>query len=256
MSTALSLGKHDMNAAPHKHHERVDSIAWAKSLVLFGMGIYLTLLILTGNLDNYINQRFAWLAVVGALLFFLLGLNTLHSLLKPEAGENAHHHYHISWDILLVVAFPLLLAMLIPSRSLGIEAVNGGVSLNAVGVASVTRSPLDRNILDWLREFDRAATPAQFNGMPVDALGFVYREPSHPEDGFMLARFTMSCCVADAFPIGMPVIAAGSGEIAVGEWLRVRGKLKATAFGAEILPVALAATIERVDEPRQPYLYP
>ena len=75
-----------------------------------------------------------------------------------------------------MVAFPLLLAILIPSRSLGIEAVNGGVSLNPVGVAGVTRSPLDRNILDWLREFDRAATPAQFNGSPVDVIGFVYRD--------------------------------------------------------------------------------
>ena len=246
-----------MTAARHKHHERVDRIAWAKSLILFGLGIYLTLLILTGNLDNYINQRFAWLAVVGALLFFLLGLNSLRDIFFLEQRpEHEHHHYHISWDILLVVAFPLALAILIPSRSLGIEAVNGGVSLNPVGVSSVTRSPLDRNILDWLREFDRAATPAQFNGAPVDVVGFVYREPSHPADGFMLARFTMSCCVADAFPIGMPVIAPGAAAFEAGEWLRVSGQLKASTFGAEILPVAFAETIEPVDEPRQPYLYP
>lgn len=245
-----------MTTAPHKHHEPVDGIAWAKSLILFGMGIYLTLLILTGNLDNYINQRFAWLVVVGALLFFLLALVNLRGSLQPAEHEHAHHHYHISWDIIVVVAFPLLLAILIPSRSLGIEAVNGGISLNPVGVAGVSRSPLDRNILDWLREFDRAATPAQFNGTPVDVIGFVYREPGHPEDGFMLARFTMSCCVADAFPIGMPMIAPAGGEYAAGEWLRVQGQLKASAFGAEFLPVVMAEAIERVAEPKQPYLYP
>ena len=184
-----------MTAAPQKRQPLVDRTAWPKSLILFGMGIYLGLLILTGNLDNYINQRFAWLVVVGALLFFLLGLTNLFNSLKPQGQDQEHHHYHITWDILLVAAFPLLLAILIPSRSLGIEAVNGGVSLSPVGVASVTRSPLDRNILDWLREFDRAATPAQFNGASVDVTGFVYREPIHPADGFMLARFTMSCCV-------------------------------------------------------------
>ncbi len=245
-----------MMTAQHKHREQVDRTAWAKSLILFGMGIYLTLLILTGNLDNYINQRFAWLVVVGALLFFVLALTNLYGSLHPQGRDHDHHHYHITWDILLVVAFPLLLAILIPARSLGIEAVNGGVSLNPVGVASVSRSPLDRNILDWLREFDRAASPAQFNGTPVDVIGFVYREPIHPEDGFMLARFTMSCCVADAFPIGMPIIAAGAEKYAAGEWLRVGGQLKASTFGSEILPVVFAEAIERVDEPSQPYLYP
>ena len=245
-----------MTVAQHKHQEKINSIARAKTLILFGMGSYLTLLIVTGNLDNYINQRFAWLVVVGALLFFLLALINLYSSRNPAPHDHEHHHYHITWDIVLVVAFPLLLATLIPSRSLGIEAVNGGVSLNPVGVAGVSRSPLDRNILDWLREFDRAATPAQFNGTPVDVVGFVYREPSHPEDGFMLARFTLSCCVADAFPIGMPVISARASDLAEGDWLRVSGQLKATAFGGDFLPVVLADAIARVDEPQQPYLYP
>ena len=245
-----------MTTAPHKQQTHVDRIAWAKSLILFGMGIYLALLILTGNLDNYINQRFAWLVVVGALLFCVLALTTLNASLKPKRHEHEHHHYHITWDIILVVAFPLLLAILIPSRALGIEAVNGGVSLSPVGIAGVARSPLDRNILDWLREFDRASTPAQFNGTPVDVTGFVYREPIHPDHGFMLARFTMSCCVADAFPIGMPVMAAEGEEYTAGEWLRIGGQLKASTFGTEILPVVFADSIERVDEPRQPYLYP
>lgn len=245
-----------MTAAQRKNHEAADRIARAKTIILFGMGIYLTLLIVTGSLDNYINQRFAWLVVVGALLFFLLALVNFYSNRDSASSEHEHHHYHVTWDIVLVVAFPLLLAILIPSRALGIEAVNGGVSLNPVGVAGVSRSPLDRNILDWLREFDRAATPAQFNGTPVDVVGFVYREPSHPEDGFMLARFTLSCCVADAFPIGMPVISIEASDLTEGEWLRVGGQLKASAFGGEFLPVVLAEAIERVDEPQQPYLYP
>ena len=157
---------------------------------------------------------------------------------------------------MLVVALPLLLAVLIPSRALGVEAVTGGVSLNPVGVGGLSRSPLDRNILDWLREFDRAATPAQFNGTPVDVVGFVYREPSHPEDGFMLARFTLSCCVADAFPIGMPVVSVDASDFAEGEWLRVGGQLRASAFAGDFLPVVAAETLARVDEPAQPYLYP
>ena len=242
----------------HKHHaaDAFDKAAWAKSLILLGMGMYLTLLILTGNLTNYINLRFAWLVYVGAAVFLLLALVNLLGALQPKAQK--HEHYQIGWDILLIVAFPLLLALLVPSRSLGIEAINGGVSLSPVGVSSASafsRDPIDRNVLDWLREFDRAA-PATFNGLPADVVGFVYREPAFGADDFMVARFTMSCCVADAFPIGMPVRSDDATAFAAGDWIRVTGSLKAAEFDADFLPVLLAESIEAVDEPEQPYLYP
>ena len=249
-----------MSAAPGRIPSgSSNAVDWAKSFILLGMGVYLALLILTGNLSNYINQRFAWLVYVGAGIFVLLALVNLFGSLARRPGEHSHQHYQIGWDILLVVSLPLLLGFLIPSRSLGIEAVNGGVSLNPVGVQSAAafqRSPLDRNILDWLREFDRAVTPAEFNGQPADVIGFVYREPSHEEDGFMVARFTMSCCVADAFPIGMPVIWSDSGDLTAGAWIRVAGALQAAAFAGEFMPVLFADSVELVDEPAQPYLYP
>ena len=245
----------------HKHKEEpaIDRIAWAKSALLLGMGIYLALLIATGNLSNYINQRFAWLVYLGAAIFFLLAMVNVYRILKPQPDEHEHQHYKIGWDILLIVSIPLLMGLLIPSRSLGIEAVNGGVSLNPVGVSDASAfslNPLDRNILDWLREFDRASTPAAFNGTPVDVIGFVYREPRHAEDSFMISRFTMSCCVADAFPIGMPVTYAEASDFTAGEWVRVSGELKAAEFGEDFLPVVFATIVEPVDEPDQPYLYP
>ena len=249
--TAISDHSHDKSP-------QSDRIAWAKTALLLGMGVYFFLLILTGKITYYINMRFAWLVVVGAAIFIVLALVNIYSNLK-EADEDCHEHYQIGWDILLIVALPLLLALLIPSRSLGIEAVNGGISLNPVGVAGPSafqRSPLDRNILDWLREFDRASSPAAFNGTAADVIGFVYREPSFADDSFMISRFTMSCCVADAFPIGMPVSGPGASDFATGAWARVQGELKAADFGGDIMPVLFADTIEAVDEPQQPYLYP
>ena len=250
-----------MTAHHHHHHHhhpaarQTDLTAWAKALILLGMGLYLAFLIVSGNLSNYINLRFAWLAYVGTAIFAVLALVNLHACLHPW---RAHQHYQISWDMLLIVSFPLLLGVLIPSRSLGIEAINGGISLNPVGVDSATafrRSPLDRNILDWLREFNRAA-PATVNGQPVDVTGFVYREPSFEQGTFMVSRFTMSCCVADAYPIGMPVKFAMADEYEAGAWVRVAGELKAAQFGADFMPVVIAETVEAVEEPAQPYLYP
>jgi len=243
-------------SAEHQRHSHIDQAGCAKSLILFCLRIYLAVLICTGNLANYINLRFAWLAYVGVAIFFLLALVNAYACLNPR---RAHSHHHISWDNLLVVAFPLLLALLIPSRSLGVEAVSGGIGLSPVGVeraSALTRNPLDRNILDWLRAFNRAPTPAAFNGQPVDVSGFVYREPSMGEDEFMVSRFTMSCCVADAYPIGMPVRSGAAGEFATGAWVRVRGEALADLFQREFVPIILADAIALIEEPAQPYLYP
>ena len=244
-----------------KDKSQLDWRDWTKSMILLGMGIYLSVLIVTGHLTNYINLRFAWLAYLAAVIFFLLGLVSLHHLLGSPSDEprQAHHHSHITWGMLAVVAFPLLLAISIPSRPLGVEAVNGGISLNPVGVdqaSTFTRHPLDRNILDWLREFGRASTPAALNGQPVDVIGFVYRQPDFADNEFMASRFTMSCCVADAYPIGMPVRFDSAQDFPTGAWVRVQGKLKASDFGDDFVPVVQASRIEIAAEPDQPYLYP
>ena len=234
--------------------DAIDRSSQLQSLILLGLGGYLAFLILSGSLSNYINLRFAWLAYVGAGIFFLLGAVNLYASRQPAAH---HHHHPITRGMMMAAAFPLLLAILIPSRPLGPEAINGGISLSPVGVesaAAFTRSPLDRNILDWLREFNRSAGPAAFNGQAVDVSGFVYREPTFPEGHFMVARFTMSCCVADAYPIGLPVAAADG--FATGEWVRVQGELRAGHFGDDFVPIVQAAQVEIIDEPEQTYLYP
>lgn len=248
-----------MSDHPHHAGPQSETIAWAKTAILLGMGLYFGWLIISGNLNYYINQRFAWLVAVGAAVFILLAMVNIYSSLRSADADCQHQHFQIGWDILLIVALPLLLALIVPSRSLGIEAVNGGISLSPVGIAgqaAFQRNPLDRNILDWLREFDRASSPAAFNGTDADVIGFVYREPAFAEDTFMLSRFTMSCCVADAFPIGMPVSAPDATDFETGAWLRARGQLKAATFDGLGMPVLFADTLEPIAEPRQPYLYP
>ncbi|MCE2473117.1 MAG: DUF1980 domain-containing protein, partial [Anaerolineae bacterium] len=120
-----ALGNHQHHTAP-----KSDPIVWAKTAILLGMGLYFSWLIISGNLAYYINQRFAWLAVVGAAVFIVLALVNIYSSLRADDDEcHQHQHFQIGWDILLIVALPLLLALIVPSRSLGIEAVNGGISL-------------------------------------------------------------------------------------------------------------------------------
>ncbi|MCU0511461.1 MAG: TIGR03943 family protein [Anaerolineae bacterium] len=242
-----------MNAKPVPYWQD-----WLKTLLLLAMGLYLGILIVTGNLSNYINERFQWLSYVAVLLFLLLGGWSALSLLRQQTTLN-YAHARITPAALLLAAIPLLFGLLVPSRPLGVEAVTGGVSLNPVGraaaAAAYTKPPLERNVLDWLREFAAVPAPAALDNEPVDVIGFVYREPDMTGTQFMLARFTMSCCVADAFAIGMPVEYAAAGELAEGAWVRIRGTLRAGLFEGQMVPIIQPQQVEPVDMPANPYLY-
>jgi putative membrane protein len=122
--------------------------------------------------------------------------------------------------------------------------------------SAFTKPPLERNILDWMREFNKSSTPAAFNGQEADVVGFVYREPSFAENQFMVARFTISCCVADSSAIGLPVHVDNAAQYSDGQWVRIKGTFEAGEFREHRLPILQAAAIEVIAEPEQPYLYP
>lgn len=239
-----------------QNNPRAATIAWLKTALLLGLGAYFTYNIISGNLTNYINERFSWLSYVAAIIFALLGVHSAYSLLRRDSRS----HQQISWLTLFVVAVPLILGTLVPSQPLGVEAISGGVATTgAVGVttaADFTVPPEQRNVLDWLRTFNNATDYSQLNGQPADVIGFVYTEPTFSEGQFMVARFTVSCCVADASAIGLPVAYADSANLPQGEWVRVRGTMQVGEFRGDTMPILNAESIEVVEQPRHPYLYP
>jgi uncharacterized repeat protein (TIGR03943 family) len=245
---------------------RVRWLAWGKTIVLLGLGIYFISTIVSGNLNNYINLRFAWLSYLAAGLFLLLGAFSLVTALRPPqrapfAGDPTH--VQAGWGIIAIIAVPLVLGTLIPSQPLGVDAVGGiditgsAAQVSAGNAATTfTINPLDRNVLDWLRVFNQTADPAALNGEPVDVIGFVYVEPGYPDNQFMTARFTISCCVADANAIGLPVQWADAPALAQGQWVRVTGTMQTGEFQGKSTPIVVADHIELIEQPKNPYLYP
>lgn len=258
--TTLSMHEHE-----HDHDHRTETIQlWIKTALLIGLGVYFTYNIVSGNLANYINERFAWLSYVAAALFLLIGLFSAIHLLRDRGHAHHHddHHDHdhaqISWRSLAIIAVPLVLGTLIPSRPLGAEAVGGSISTSTVAISeSQTFSvpPEQRNVLDWLRAFN-SGTPSQFEGQPANLIGFVYTEPTFGEDQFMVARFTVSCCVADASAIGVPVAWDGTESLAQGDWIEVKGTFSVAEFDGDEMPVLHAESVAQVAQPEHPYLYP
>ncbi len=249
-------------------------MGWVKTGLLFGLALYFAYNILTGNLTNYINERFAWLSYLAVALFVVLGGANLIELLRqrPAAEDSldeidlfarpdpqTHGSGGISWSVLAIIAVPLLLGTLIPSRPLGANAIDGNISISAAsvtGAQTFTTDPLKWNVLDWLRAFNAQDDATSFNGKQADVIGFVYKEPTLDEQHFMVARFTVSCCVADAAAIGLPVDWAETAALPQDTWVRVKGSFEVGSFRGDTVPILIAESVEVVTQPEHPYLYP
>lgn len=239
-----------------------------KALVLIGMGLFLFSRILSGKLFFYINERFYWLIVLAVVGFVLVGLSYHYRPGHPHYHEHTpdddHQHGSVTWFGLSLLALPIALGLLIPPRPLGAAAMaNRDVSMDSLTSAAapeggniLAKPQGDKNVLDWLVEFRAAQDPAGLTGEKVEVVGFVYRDDRFDSEQFMVSRFVLSCCAADASPLGLVVQWPESRSFADDEWVAVKGQLEITQFAGEEMPIIIADSVSPTEIPNQPYLYP
>ncbi len=248
---------------------------WLQPVLLLSLGLYFLSIVLTGRISLYVNERFGWLSWIAAGIFLVLGVVGIVELRRESVDDHVHGHEEPthaghrhgpvpSWPSLALVGLPLLLGLLVPARPLGSSAVStNGVSTGFSAIqasGSPTQlevAPTDRNILDWVRVFNSSSNVEEFNGQPADVIGFVYRDARFEASGqFMVARFAISCCVADASAIGVIVQWPKASALAQDSWVLVQGKFSVQDVGGQRAPILVADAVDLTTQPEHPYLYP
>jgi putative membrane protein len=254
---------------------------WVQASLMLCMGLYLLDNLLTGQIFYYINERFGWLMWVAAVLFLILGGYAAWELITQRRAEGSpsttlaqqrylnpryqleqtHGSRSATWPMLGVMLVPLVFGILVPARPLGAQALsNTNVNSTFGRTGSVTQlnmAPSERNILDWIRSFNALQRIDEANGQPADVVGFVYRDirfEGKPQ--FMVVRYVVACCVADANAIGLIVETPESAKWQSDTWVRVTGKFQVKDVGGSRQPVLIAEKIEQTELPKHPYLYP
>ncbi len=248
---------------------------WLQATLMLLLGLYLLETLLTGEIAYYINERFNWLAGVAGFTLLALGvINVIALLSEPESSEPAAraapellmsaprvtHGNTARWHALAILSAPLIFGVFLPARPLGSAAISSSgiaFSLNVSSDQVFSIAPTQRNVLDWVRAFSASTNLDEFIGQPADLIGFVYRDARFEDDQeFMVARFTVNCCVADAVAIGVIVRSPQAAELSADDWVRVQGKFEVRDFLGQRTPILIAETIERVPMPERPYLFP
>lgn len=96
----------------------------------------------------------------------------------------------------------------------------------------------------------------EFVGKTMEIKGFVYREPDFLDHQLVVARFSMTCCVADAAVYGTMVETDFAYEYENDTWVKVRGILQKSTYNEFTIPLIQLREIEVVEEPHQPYVFP
>jgi uncharacterized repeat protein (TIGR03943 family) len=234
-----------------------------QALLMALLGLFLLSRLWSGNILLYINQRFVVLVFLAGLGFVILA-QVLYAERLSSQNDDEESAKGYSKSTLWWLAIPILIGFLIPARPLSPTAVaNRGISIDAPLSARIedttdllSLSPTERSVLDWIRLFSFSENQQQFVGQPVDVTGFVFSDGRLSETQFMVGRFTITCCVADATALGMIVEYPQAAILKQLSWVRVQGKLDLLERDGRLLPVVLAESVEAVPSPEQPYLFP
>lgn len=262
-----------------------------KALLLIALGLFFYSHLVSGTLYYYINERFMGFTVLAVVGLLVVGLSYRYSNPKPTQPTHEHHEHHdhddhnhehhdhgdthaghshnLSWGGVFLVALPVILSLVTPAQPLGSAALaNRDLSLQLSNTSpSVTgpsaivkpreKAPTDKNILDWWREFRRLPDAnTALAGQPVKVTGFVFKDEKYGPNTFMLIRFTVSCCVADAAVVGLLVQSPESQQLTNDTWVEVTGSFVSSKLESWKLPIVITQQVTKIDVPSQPYLYP
>jgi putative membrane protein len=244
------------------------TLVW--SLILVGWGGLIVVLLATGDMLKYLHPRMLPFAALSAAIFLALGLLTGINALQGKGSQAPRAGY----ALFLV---PLLLSSVGGARGLDEAAVlNRILSGGSGGVSASTIKSLDELLEsigpegvipfeDWSfynLSSDLNANPSRYVGRTISMTGFSFRPSILLDNQLYLTRFLITCCVADAEPLGLLTELVNASRFADYAWLRIEGVIDLTSAPnpytgrEEEVPVLRAVKVVEVEKPIAAYIFP
>ena len=210
-------------------------------------------LIATGRSSLYLSSRTSWVVPMGTVLLSIGAVGRLASA-RAKDPEPLSRAKALG---LVVIVIPVVVVLALPPTSLGSYAasrrssfVSAGYVSSAEDIATGELSLAD--VAGAVRSREGSRALVERAGSDVSFIGFVTRDAGAPADEFILTRFLVSCCVADALTVQVRVVGAPPGQFKEDDWVRVTGTMY--PLGREVL--VDASDVTGTERPARPYLNP
>ena len=108
---------------------------------------------------------------------------------------------------------------------------------------------------DWVGALSADPNPKDYAGKPVQISGIVLHNPASMPPGYiMVMRYQVTCCIADARPVGLIVKDTSHGALADNQWVSVSGTMSSTRYQGDNITVVSPKSIQRI-KAGDPYMY-
>jgi putative membrane protein len=235
----------------------------ARGALLLATAVVIAKLFATGQMRYYLSSSFDWLTALTAVILAIVGGLELSGAYRSRAHTVAGHGEIDGVLALGVAAVPLLVSMFISPRALGTDALGGTQASQLVLAyaegppptvsAAAPRQPIGDvpDLLSYLRQAGEGGV-----GQHVHVRGLVTRSGDLPDNQFVLVRYAIVHCVADAQPMGFLIAFTDGADLSANRWVEVDGTLASEPRGSDRLVAIRATQILNSDEPPDPYVSP
>jgi uncharacterized repeat protein (TIGR03943 family) len=232
------------------------------TLALFLWGLMILRYWWSGRLAVLLHPDYHWLAIGAGWTLLFMAVWRSTALVRYQKGIDTPHIALLprQWSLAVLLAVAVFGLIYVPRPFASDAALARGIA-DPVGL---TRSqpqrfarntpPEERSLIDWIRTLNVYPEPDAYAGQPVNVTGFVIHPPNWSDNYVMVARFVLTCCAADAYPVGLPVKLSGDrSQFAPDSWISVQGEMMTETLDDQRRLVIQPETVLAVPEPKNPY---
>ncbi|NET57850.1 MAG: TIGR03943 family protein [Symploca sp. SIO2E6] len=245
-------------------------------LDIFTLGVWGIVLLKywqSGELNLLIHPHYFGLIVATGLALLSIAAWKMLWLLKrwrqqtsgKSATMSAIQHLSLfppGWSSSLLLSIAILGLIVKPKVFASDTAIQRGI-MESVTVTRLQpqaftpqSKPEERSLIDWVRTLNIYPEPDSYTGQPVKVTGFVIHPPKLSSKYLLISRFIITCCAADAYPVGLPVkLKVNKDKYPVDTWIEVEGKMITENLEGERQLTIEASSVTKIDKPDNPYNY-
>lgn len=254
-------------------------------IIFSGYCGWLFLLFVTAELHFYVHTRFHNLVLVTAGVMLLLALTQLagyflHNIIALNQGHasdccgNVDHASAKNTRVLvkkiltyLVFLAPLCFGMIstggldpafAAKRGFEINIANSQAEAGKFMELAIENNYLMVDSQNYTLFAGKLWSNSQgLEGLEVTALGFLFQPSWYEldEEQFIVGRYLITCCAADAMVTGFLAVFPSEFTAAEYDWVQISGKVDNIYYQNEVVGAVIVDIYEVVEPPLDPYLF-
>lgn len=238
-------------------------LSWVDVLAIAAWGILMLNYWLTNKLNLLIHPDYFWLVIAGGVGLLLVGFLKAGDLLLrrravvPETGHITL--FPPGWSSALLLTSAIVGLLFTPRIFASQTALQRGVTDSLGATRSQpqllrTKLPEERSLIDWVRTLNVYPEPDSYTGQKVKVQGFVIHPPELSEQYLLISRFVITCCAADAYPVGLPVKLNQSRQAYPPDtWLEIEGQMSTEIIDDKRQLTIAPSSLKQIPQPQNPY---